>query len=435
MVAFSTAQDAARLLLEGPQRFTCLAGGARSGKTFLIVRAIVGRALSAPGSRHALLRFRANAAWASLAQETIPQVMALCFPHDRLKEHRGDGTLSLDNEARLLVAGLDDKERVEKILGLEFATLFLNEASQISYESALVAFTRLAQVVPGLTQRAFVDLNPTSVTHWTNVLFGDKRDPLSRQMLREPGAYARAFLNPPDNGKNLSPEFLASLEALPERQRRRFYDGVYVSASEDALWTYDLIDKERRPADVIQPEQRKSVVIGIDPSGARGSDDQRDAIGIVVAALGHDGDAYVLADRSIRDRPEVWAGRAVTAFHEFKADTIVAESNFGGDMVSASLRVADPSVPIKVVTASRGKAVRAEPISMRYAQGQVHHVGRFPVLEEQLCAFTTAGYAGPGSPDHADALIWALTALFERSGNAAIIDFYEKLAREPGSQT
>ena len=430
MVAFSATQNAARLLLEGPQRYTCLAGGARSGKTFLIVRAIVGRALSAPGSRHALLRLRANAAWASLAQETIPRVMALCYPDDKLKEHRGDGILALDNEARLLVAGLDDKDRVEKILGLEFATLFLNEASQISYDSALVAFTRLAQVVPDLPQRAFVDLNPTSVTHWTNVLFGDKRDPLSRQPVREPDAYARAFLNPRDNGANLTPAFLASLEALPERQRRRFYEGVYVAANDDALWTYDIIDLGRRPAEAIEPERRKSVVIGVDPSGARGSDDGRDAIGIVVAALGRDGDAYVLADRSIKDRPEVWAGRAVTAFHEFKADTIVAETNFGGDMVSASLRVADPNVPIKVVTASRGKAVRAEPVSMRYAQGQVHHVGRFPLLEEQLCAFTTAGYAGPGSPDHADALIWALTALFERAGNAAIITFYEDLARQ-----
>ena len=97
MVTFSAAQDAARLVLEGPQRYTCLVGGARSGKTFLIVRAIVARALSAPGSRHAMLRFRANAAWASLAQETVPRVMHLCFPKVEFKTHRSDGFFALDN--------------------------------------------------------------------------------------------------------------------------------------------------------------------------------------------------------------------------------------------------------------------------------------------------------------------------------------------------
>jgi phage terminase large subunit-like protein len=392
MVSFSPGQEAARLLLEGPQRYTCLAGGTRSGKTFLIVRAIVMRALQAKGSRHAILRFHANAARASIALGTIPQVMQLCFPDIRIKEHRHDGYFSLPNETRIWIGGLDDKERVEKILGLEYASVFLNEGSQIPYSSALVAFTRLAQVTHGIHQRAYVDLNPVGKSHWTNMLFGEKRDPISKQPLKDPENYRRAFLNPPDNTANLSEEFLASLANLPEKQRKHFYEGVYTNEVEGALWTYEIIDSSRCVAEDIPEEKLASVVVALDPSGAAGRDNLgTDEIGIVVAAKGIDGDCYILADLSCREAPAVWGRRAVIAFHEFRADCIVAESNFGGEMVRATIQAADPNVPVRLVTASRGKAVRAEPVSVRYAQGQVHHAGRFAKLEVQLCAFSTAG--------------------------------------------
>lgn len=427
MVSFSPGQEAARRLLDGPQRYTCLAGGTRSGKTFLIVRAIILRALQAKGSCHAILRFRANAARASIALGTLPQVAQLCFPGLQIKERRQDGYFLLPNESRIWVGGLDDKNRVEKILGLEYSTVFLNEASQIPYSSALIAFTRLAQVIPGLYQHAYVDLNPVGKTHWTNILFGEKRDPVTKQPLTDPERYQRAFLNPPDNAKNLSTEFLASLSNLPGKQRKRFYEGVYVDEFDGALWTYETIDAHRcRPED-ISVEKRAAVVIALDPSGAAGRDDLgADEIGIIVAARGFDGDCYILADLSCREAPAVWGRRAVTAFHEYCADCIVAESNFGGEMVRATIQAADRNVPVRLVTASRGKAVRAEPISLRYAQGQVHHAGRFGKLEDQLYAFSSAGYMGVGSPDHADAAIWALTHLFAGDDRTGIIEFYRR---------
>jgi phage terminase large subunit-like protein len=429
MVSFSPGQEAARLLLEGPQRYTCLAGGTRSGKTFLIVRAIVMRALQAKGSRHAILRFHANAARASIALGTLPQVMQLCFPETSIKEHRHDGYFSLPNGSRIWIGGLDDKDRVEKILGLEYASVFLNEGSQIPYSSALIAFTRLAQVIRGIEQRAYVDLNPVGKSHWTNVLFGEKRDPVSKQPLNDPDNYRRAFLNPPDNVANLSKEFLASLTNLPERQRRRFYEGVYTDEVDGALWTYEVIDSSRCAVEDIPEEKRASVVVALDPSGAAGHDDLgADEIEIVVAARGTDGDCYILADLSCREAPAVWGRRAVTAFHEYRADCIVAESNFGCEMVRATIQAADRSVPVHLVTASRGKAVRAEPISVRYAQGEVHHAGRFAKLEDQLCAFSTAGYTAAGSPDHADAAIWALTYLFGQNDGTGIIEFYRREA-------
>jgi phage terminase large subunit-like protein len=429
MVSFSPGQEAALRLLEGPQRYTCLAGGTRSGKTFLIVRAIIARALQAKGSRHAILRFHANAARASIALGTLPQVAQLCFPRVRLKERRQDGYFALPNGSRIWIGGLDDKDRVEKILGLEYATIFLNEASQIPYSSALIAFTRLAQVTTSIQQHAYVDLNPVGKSHWTNVLFGDKRDPISRQPLKDPENYKRAFLNPTDNVANLSPQFLQSLANLPEKQRKRFYDGVYVDEIDGALWTYEIIDSSRCTPEDIPEGKRAAVVVAVDPSGAAGRDDLgADEIGIIIAARGFDGDCYILADLSCREAPVAWGRCAVTAYHEYRADCIVAESNFGGEMVRATIQAADRNVPVRLVTASRGKAVRAEPISVRYAQGQVHHVGRFGKLEDQLCAFSSAGFIGGGSPDHADAAIWALTHLFGAEDRAGIIEFYRREA-------
>ncbi len=424
---FTPRQEQAKALLQ-LQRHTLLVGGSRSGKTTLLVHEIAERALRAGNSRHAILRLHANAARASIALDTLPKVFHLCFPEKSLKRHRTEGYFSLLNGSEIWIAGLDDQERIEKILGKEYVTIFLNECSQIPYSSALVALTRLAQVVNGLKQAAYYDLNPTSKGHWTNLLFGERRDPVSRLPLANPDDYARMFLNPVDNAANLSAEFLKSLESLPERQRKRFFEGAYVDDLEGALFSYEVIARAR--VSEFAPARCRRVVVAVDPSGAAGRDDeQADEIGIVVAGRGDDGHAYVLADRSLRDAPAVWGRIAVQAYDEFEADRIIAEENFGGEMVRFVIRAADAHAPVQVISASRGKVLRAEPVSALYEQGLVHHVGRFAVLEDQLCAFTTQGYRGEGSPDHADALVFAITELMLKE-NASIIEFYRRQARE-----
>ena len=310
---------------------------------------------------------------------------------------------------------------MEKILGREFVTILFNECSQIPYASVLMALTRLAQTVPHLKQAAYYDLNPVSKGHWTNILFGDKRDPVSRVPLDNPGDYDRLFLNPGDNAKNLSEDYLKSLARLPERQRKRFFEGVYVDDLDGALFSYEMIARAR--VDELPVQRRARVVVAVDPSGASDREDTRaDEIGIIVAAKGDDGHAYVLADRSLRDAPAAWGRAVAAAYHEFAADRIVAEENFGGEMVRFVIRAADANATVETISASRGKALRAEPISALYEQGLVHHVGRFGVLEDQLCAFTTAGYRGEGSPDHADALVFAVTELLLKD-NASILEF------------
>lgn len=139
-----------------------------------------------------------------------------------------------------------------------------------------------------------------------------------------------------------------------------------------------------------------------------------DACGIIVCALGEDGIARVLADRSLRHpTPERWARRVAETAREWRADRVVAEANQGGEMVRSVLRAADIALPLRLVHATQGKAARAEPVAALYETGRARHAGQFPDLEDELCGLMAGGgYEGPGrSPDRADALVWALTEL------------------------
>lgn len=405
-------------LLGGPQRHTLIYGGSRGGKTLLLVRAILIRALRAPNSRHAMLRLRANAARASLWLDTLPKTAALCFPQLTLTDRRQDGFVELPNGSEIWIGGLDDRERVEKILGQEFATLYFCEASQIPYASVTTALTRLAQQTE-LRQRCYIDLNPVGTRHWTYQLFVTQRDPLTQRPVSDPAEYCWAAMSPLDNRDNLSAEYLAALDALPERQRRRFYEGEYQADIEGALWTFETLEHARCDAADVPPDLAR-VVVAVDPSGTAGGDGGgADDVGIVVAGRSADGIAYALDDLTCNLPPEGWARRVVDAFARHKADRIVAERNYGGDMVRAVIHAIDRSVPVTLVSASRGKSVRAEPVSALYGHerdgewngDRVRHAGEFRQLEDELLNFSSAGYIGSRSPNRADALVWALTDL------------------------
>jgi PBSX family phage terminase large subunit len=418
---FTPKQLEAQKFLAGPARHKLIFGGARSGKTFVIVRRIVMRAMIAPRSRHLIARFRQNAVRASIGLDTLPKVMELCFTGRKIEESRQDGYFELtENGSQIWLAGLDEKERIDKILGQEYVTEFFNECSQIPRQSITTARTRLAQVVDiasgpcagrTLPQVAYYDLNPVGSLHWSNQEFVRKGDPDSKAPLKQPDNFVYMTMNPVDNRDNLSKETIDELEALPERQRKRFYEGVFVNDVEGALWPAEVIEACRLP-DGYRLPQIERIVVAVDPSGTRGDVDERsDNVGIIVAGKSSDGKAYVLADRTVNLPPEAWARVAVQAYHEFQADTIVAEINYGGAMVESVIRAADMSVSYKEVTASRGKWVRAEPVSALYAQDKVRHVGRFPDLEDEMENYAAGGYVGPRSPDRADALVWALSEL------------------------
>lgn len=212
-----------------------------------------------------------------------------------------------------------------------------------------------------------------------------------------------------DNAQNLAPAFLQAIRDKYEGTRlgRQELNAEILDDVSGALWSRDMIEKAQVRA---RPDMAR-IVVGVDPSGTKGADDSGDSIGIVVVGKGMDGNAYVLADRTCKLSPDGWGKRAVQAYREFEADRIVAERNFGGAMVEHVIRTVDPKVSYKEVTASRNKVVRAEPVAALYEQGKVKHVGGFAELEDQMCAMTSEGFMGEGSPDRADALVWAITEL------------------------
>jgi phage terminase large subunit-like protein/ribosomal protein S27AE len=435
--ALTEKQQDAQQVLAGQARHVLGKGGARSGKTFLFIRAIFIRALRTTRSRHVALRFRGNAARSSLWLDTIPSVSTKCFPNLPLRYHEKDGYIEFPNKAQLWVGGLDDRERVEKILGQEHATIFFNECSQIRWSTVPIVLTRLAQRCPGLKNRAYYDLNPVGKTHWTYKLFTQHVSPDTGKSIPDPGNYAQFRINPTDNRSNVDAEFIQSLEGLPERQRLRFLEGQDQDDAEGQLWTIEMLELCRvERADV---PTLKRIVVAVDPSGDTGLlESKHDAIGICVVGLGTDGHVYILEDATGSYSPEGWGKKVVELYRKHKADCVLGEANFGGDMVRAVVHgVVLPdgylgrNLKYKAVTASRGKVVRAEPVASRYEQGLVHHVGEFPELENELQNFRQGEYMGEKSPNAADAAIWGVTEFLD--GPAfGLLEFWKKEAEEIG---
>jgi len=189
-----------------------------------------------------------------------------------------------------------------------------------------------------------------------------------------------------------------------------------------ALWRRELIEGTR----VREAPALRRVVVGVDPSG--GSKSSNDEAGIVVAGLAADGCVYVLADLSGRMSPNEWGNRTIAGYQRHKADRIIAEGNFGGEMVRHTIATIDRNAPVKIVTASRGKFARAEPVASIYEMGKAHHVGTFAALEDELCTWDPS--KTQRSPNRLDALVWAITELCPVQDNTGIIEYYRREAEK-----
>ncbi len=211
-----------------------------------------------------------------------------------------------------------------------------------------------------------------------------------------------------DNASNLAPAFLEKIKKKYEGTRlgRQELSGEILGDLPGALWRQDSIDVYR----LSERPQLTRIVVSIDPAITNTEDS--DYHGVVVAGLTQEGRGCIIEDGSLKGSPLDWARRAIALYDKHQADGIVVEVNQGGDMVAQTLRSVREGINVIEVRATRGKHVRAEPIAALYEQGRVHHLGAFPDLETQMCGFTSAGYEGDGSPDRADALVWALTELF-----------------------
>jgi hypothetical protein len=194
---------------------------------------------------------------------------------------------------------------------------------------------------------------------------------------------------------------------------RQEIDAEDTDEAPGALWTRDIINRNR----VVICPALEYIVVAVDPSTTSGGDEA----GIVTAGR-KDGEFYPLADDSLQGSPAVWAQAAVDAYYRHQANLIVAESNNGGEMVELTIHTIDPTVPVELVHASRGKQTRAEPISAQYEHNRVHHVGEFAAMEYELCVWTP----GMDSPNRLDALVWAITKLME---GASTSDDVQSLGR------
>lgn len=216
-----------------------------------------------------------------------------------------------------------------------------------------------------------------------------------------------------ENEANLPASFIHDLRFRYEGTRlgRQELEAEVLDEVPGAFWTHKLIDDCRAPFDEFRQFIR--IEIGVDPSG--GETEEHDEQGIVVCGRTADGHCYVLDDASCKLTPDGWGRRVVEMYTKWNADAVIWESNFGGQMVDHVVRTAAKAMQVHLVTrevkASRGKSVRAEPVSVLYEQKRMHHIGSFPQLEDQLCCYTPQGYSGSNSPDRGDALVWAASSL------------------------
>lgn len=220
-----------------------LFGGSRSGKTFQNCRSVIIRALRFPRSRHLICRNTLKSVKTAIILDTIPKLLELCFP-DLIKSFTSMNKSSLywtlPNKSQIFFGGIGNAIDAEKILGTEYATIFFNEASELSYRSVLKVRTRLAQNIPDMNLKFYYDCNPPSKTHWTHREFIEHVNPLNTDEKLNKDDFVSLLMNPSDNTDNLPPGYIEMLEALPELEKNRFLFGLFSDDVYGAIFGGDL---------------------------------------------------------------------------------------------------------------------------------------------------------------------------------------------------
>ena len=286
------------------------------------------------------------------------------------------------------VATVISAEEPDYVRGHQFDTLWADEFAKWAEPQAALDMALMALRL-GRDPRLAITTTPRNIKALRDLLAA-KDVAVTRSATR-------------DNAGNLAPTFLTSLELRfgGTRLGRQELEAELIEDNDAALWHREWIERAR----VREAQQLIRVVVAVDPPASIAGDE----CGIVVAGLGENGEGYVLADHSAGGlTPAGWARRVADAFEQYEADHVVAEGNQGGDMVRQVLLDPLPNAAVRLVYASRDKHTRAMPAASLYEQGRVHHAGRFPDLEDQMCNFDGSGK----SPDRMDALVWALADLF-----------------------
>jgi phage terminase large subunit-like protein len=336
-----------------------------------------------------------------LEEVMVPRILGLYGDHDRPRARMKPVRIDWPNGA--IAFGYNGTEP-DQLRGPEFDTAWVDELAK--YKRARMLWDMLQFTMRSSdTPQVCVTTTPRPIPVLKEII-ADKTTVMTKGSTFE-------------NQSNLPAKFLQKLRNTYSGTRlgRQELEAEILDDIPGALWTresFDPPDSKEFMGRVKDTPELQRIVVSVDPSGTKGSSgdvEKSNDVGIVVAGLGIDGRGYVLADWTCNLSPDGWGRRAVAAFHEFSADRIVAETNFGGAMVEHVVKTIDKDVPYKEVRASRGKVARAEPVAALYEQGRVSHVGSLKDLEDQMCEIGPEGFIGEGSPDRVDAVVWGLTEL------------------------
>ena len=378
--------------MKRPSRYKALYGGRGSGKSHFFAEAMVANASQSKGFRAVCVR--------EVQKSLKESAKRLC--EDTVYAMGVKGFEVLNDSIRtpgggvIIFAGMQD-HTADSIKSLEgFHVAWVEEAQTLSARS--LEMLRPTIRAPG--SEIWCSWNPRSADDPVDKFFRGLEPP------------ENAIIRKINYDQNLMfPEELELERQHDEKSNRARYshvwEGAYEPQAVDAIWDRVTIHNNRRD---VAPEMGR-IVVAVDPAGSTGPNS--DLTGIVVVARGdEDNHGYVLEDASMKGTPKQWAERVVALHDRWEADAVVAERNYGGDLVEAVIKAVRPTVRYIAVNATRAKHVRAEPISALYTLGRVHHVGTFPELENEMCLMTAHGYEGSGSPDRVDAAVWGLTELF-----------------------
>ena len=384
---------------------SCLFGGSRSGKTFITVRNIILRAMKVK-SRHLIGRLHFNHVKISIGKDTLPKVMSICFPSTEYNIDKTDWYLELPNGSQVWLVGTDDAERVEKILGTEYSSLYFNEASQFAnYDTIAILMTRLAEN-SGLPLRAYFDCNPPTRKHWIHKKFIQGVDPTSGKPIEDwEQTHKSLLMNPKDNINNLPPQYIKTLERLPKKQRERFLEGMFGNDTEGALWTEAMILAAKSLK--IHGELLRTVV-AVDPAVTNNPDS--DEWGITVCQLFEGRFGRVAADYSEKNTTDASAQAVINAYKLHEADAVVVEVNQGGDLVENVLRLKGFEGKVIAVRAAKGKFARAEPVAALYEQGKIAHAAELDGVETEMTDWVP--HETKESPNKIDSVVWGFFELF-----------------------
>lgn len=428
-------QVAAHRIVTSPEyKFYLGYGGSGGGKSFFWLDVIVERAVRAPGSRHAIFRLTRNSCEKTLFDKTLHEVLDKAWPglKDQLNISQSTMTVEFPNGSKIFFDGLDEN-RMTKVLGDEFNTIWINECNEdgLSYQQVSTLLSRLrarTETVDGrvLKNKMFFDCNPRFYSDWEYKAFILKVNPEDGDALHNADQWVAFKMNAEANRANLHEDYVDSLMAGSASSRRRYVLGEWADENQNALFTETMFRDHRipKPITVHDPastlamlNQQGIVLNRVTVSGdpAVTADPKSDLTGITVQGLAEDGHVYVLADYSDRYTPDAACKVIEQAYRDWGASRVILEKNQGGLWLESTLRSHFPNVPLKFVSATvttGGKASRAEPVSAQYERGIIHHVGTHKELEQQMCDFGSPA-SRRKSPDRMDACVWGIIELLD----------------------